>query len=417
MTCEIIAVGTELLLGGVANTDARDISQGLAETGIRCYFHTTVGDNPGRLKEALRIAKGRADIIITTGGLGPTCDDLTKQTVCEAFGLPLELHQPTWEKILSFFKAVGRPVTENNRQQAMIPVGGILLENDWGTAPGCGFQKDGLWVFMLPGPPKECRPLFQNCLMPILRSFSDTTIASRNIRVFGMGESAVEDRLRPLMEGSRNPTLAPYAQEGEVTLRVTASAATKEDAIALIDPMVSKVTALLGDVVYGVDTGALEEVVLTLLNSAGVRLAVAESCTGGLVSARLTSVPGASKRFLGGVVAYARSVKETLLGVDGQVIDRYGMVSEQVAAAMAEGVCKATSAELGLGITGLAGPSGDGSETPVGTVCIALCDARTGVATALTRNFGDERGRIRNMAALTALDMVRRLLTLPGILC
>lgn len=411
LICEIVAVGTELLLGSIANTDAQDISRGLAEAGIHCYYHTTVGDNPARLREALRIARERADIIITTGGLGPTCDDLTKQTVCEAFGVPLELHPGTWERILTFFRRIGKPVTENNKQQAMVPVGGMVFENEWGTAPGCGFERGGLSVFLLPGPPKECRPMFENCLMPVLRSFSGKTIASRNIQIFGMGESAVEDKLRPLMERSQNPTLAPYAKEGEVTLRVTASAETREEAYALIDPMVKTVKTLLGSVIYGVDVASLESVVLDLLNRNNVRLAAAESCTGGMVSSRLTGVPGASKRFVGGVVAYAREVKENILGVERAVIDEYGMVSEQVALGMASGVCRVTGAELGLGITGLAGPGGDGSDTPVGTVCLALFDARDGSSHTLTRNFGDERGRIRTMASLTALDMVRRHLT------
>ena len=412
LICEIVSVGTELLLGSIANTDARDISQGLAEAGIHCYYHTTVGDNPSRLREALRIARERADIIITTGGLGPTCDDITKQIACEMFGVELELHAGTWDRILSFFARIGKPVTENNRRQALTPVGGVVFENDWGTAPGCGFQTEGVWVFMLPGPPKECRPMFQNCLLPLLKSMSGKTIVSRNVHVFGMGESAVEDKLRPLMERSANPTLAPYAKEGEVTLRVTASAQTKEEALRVMEPVVAEVLALLGDVAYGVDAGSLESVVLDLLEKNNVRLAAAESCTGGMVAAKLTNIPGASKRFMGGAVAYAREVKEKVLGVPETVIDRHGMVSAEVALAMAQGVCAATGSELGLGLTGLAGPGSDGSEIPVGTVCVALYDARDGSHTALRRNFGDERARVRNMASLTALDMVRRKLSL-----
>ncbi|MCL1806263.1 MAG: competence/damage-inducible protein A [Oscillospiraceae bacterium] len=408
LVCEIIAVGTELLLGSIANTDAQDISQGLAEAGIHCYFHTTVGDNPARLSQALAVARERADIIITTGGLGPTIDDLTKQTVCEAFGVPLELHEGTWERILSFFRRIGKPVTENNRRQAMVPVGGVVFENDWGTAPGCGFQAGDTHIYMLPGPPKECRPMFANCLLPLLKSLTGATILSRNIKVFGMGESAVEDMLRPLMEKSSNPTLAPYAKEGEVTLRVTASAQSNEEAFRLTEPIVAEVLALLGGAAYGVDVDSLESVVLELLEANGVRLAAAESCTGGLVSAKLTAIPGASRFFLGGVVAYGRQVKENVLGVPEDLINKCGMVSGEVALAMARGVCKLTGAEIGLGLTGLAGPGGDGSNVPVGTVCIALFDARDRSHKEVTRNFGDERGRVRTMASLTALDMVRR---------
>ena len=407
--CEIIAVGTELLLGNIANTDAQDISQGLAEIGVHCYFHTTVGDNPERLRSALRIAKSRADIIITTGGLGPTYDDLTKQTVCAEFGVPLVLHEPTWRRIQEFFERVGRPVTQNNAQQAMLPEGGVILENSWGTAPGCGFEAGGVRVYMLPGPPRECLPMFRSCLMPHLRGLSDKTLVSRNIRIFGLGESAVEDKLRDIMESASNPTLAPYAKEGEVLLRVTASAATEEEAHALAEPMVARVCEIMGDVVYSTDGSTLEETVLRLLVERGLRLAVAESCTGGLIADRITGVPGASKSFMGGVVAYFTSVKTNLLGVPAALMERYGVVSPEVSSAMAQGVCKATGAELGLGVTGLAGPLGDGSDTPVGTVCITLHDARTGTDTTVTRNFGDSRHRVRIMASGTAIDMVRQL--------
>jgi nicotinamide-nucleotide amidase len=418
LVCEIVSVGTELLLGSIANTDARDISRGLAEVGIHCYYHTTVGDNHERLSEALRTAQSRADLIITTGGLGPTCDDITKQTVCQTFGVPLELHAETWGRILSYFERIGKPVTENNRQQAMIPQGGIVFENDWGTAPGCGFHvsggaetEGGVSVYLLPGPPKECMPMFNNCLMPLLREMSGTTIVSRNINVFGMGESAVEDKLRPIMESAVNPTLAPYAKEGEVTLRVTASAGTAEEAFILTEPMVAEVSCVLGDLVYGVDETSLAEVALKLLDGNGCRLAIAESCTGGLTSSHLTSVPGASKSFLGGVVAYATEVKTGLLGVPEETVAQYGSVSDEVALAMARGVCEATGAELGLGITGLAGPASDGSDVELGTVCIALYDRRDGSCEQVRRNFGDERGRVRNMSSLTALDFVRRKLT------
>jgi nicotinamide-nucleotide amidase len=412
LVCEIISVGTELLLGSIANTDARDISRGLAEAGIHCYYHTTVGDNEARLSEALHIARKRADIIITTGGLGPTCDDITKQTVCRTFDMPLELHGGTWERILRFFERIGKPVTENNRRQAMVPVGGVVFENDWGTAPGCGFAtNDGTSVYMLPGPPKECMPMFNNCLLPLLKDMSGTTIVSRNVNVFGMGESEVETTLRPLMESSRNPTLAPYAKEGEVTLRVTASAKTSEEAFRMTGPVVEEVKALLGEVVYGVDADSLASVVLNLLEKNNIKLAVAESCTGGMAAARLTGVPGASKSFLGGVVAYVKEVKIGLLNVPEATIAEYGSVSAEAALAMAQGICAATGAELGIGITGLAGPGSDGSGVELGTVCIALYDSRDGSYEKVKRNFGDERGRVRNMSSLTALDLVRKKLT------
>jgi nicotinamide-nucleotide amidase len=412
--CEIIAVGTELLLGGIANTNARDISRGLAEAGVHCYYHTTVGDNPERLTQALDIARKRAGIIITIGGLGPTYDDLTKQTVCSAFGVPLEIHEDTWRRILLFFERTGRPVTDNNRRQALVPAGGVVLQNNWGTAPGCGFRSGDTWVFMLPGPPKECLPMFEDCLLPVLKDMSPSTIVSRNICVFGMGESAAEDILRPLMERSVNPTLAPYAKEGELALRVTASARSKEEALKLTDPLISEVENLLGDVVYGVDAVSLEHTVAELLIRNGVRLAAAESCTGGLTAAKITAIPGASGCFSGGVVAYTRESKTGILNVSAEIINTHGMVSEETASAMARGICSLTGAELGLGITGLAGPDGDGSGVQIGTVCIALHDARGGTDSVLTRNFGDGRERVRNMACLTALDMVRKKLLTCG---
>jgi nicotinamide-nucleotide amidase len=413
LVCEIIAVGTELLLGSIANTDARDISRGLAEAGINCYYHTTVGDNRERLSEALRTARERADIIITTGGLGPTCDDITKQTVCDVFGVPLEMHQGTWERILRYFERVGKPVTENNRQQAMVPAGGAVFENDWGTAPGCGLQvKGGPLVYMLPGPPRECIPMFDKCLLPQLKEMSGSAIVSRNVNVFGMGESDAESILRPLMESSQNPTLAPYAKEGEVTLRVTASAQNQDEAFRLTVPVVEEVTRLLGDAVYGIDTTSLAQAVLSLLDESRLKLAVAESCTGGMLSSRLTAVPGASKSYLGGVVAYARELKPALLNVPEETLVKYGAVSGEVASAMARGVCGATGAELGLGVTGLAGPSCDGSGIALGTVCIALYDSRDGSCEEVVRNFGDERERVRNMSSLTALDLVRRKLAI-----
>ncbi|MCL2002489.1 MAG: competence/damage-inducible protein A [Oscillospiraceae bacterium] len=408
LNCEIIAVGTELLLGGIANTNARDISQGLAEAGIHCYYHTTVGDNPARLRGALLAAQKRADIIITTGGLGPTYDDITKQVVCETFGIPLELHGETWARITGYFDKIGRPATENNRRQALIPKGGEVFANDWGTAPGCGFRAGDTHIFMLPGPPKECRPMFEQRLLPLLKAMSPETIVSRQLRVFGMGESSAEDKLRPLMERLINPTLAPYAKEGEVALRVTASAPSEEEALRLIAPVEEEVKALLGGVVYGTDDDSLASVTLELLRREGASLAAAESCTGGIIASRLTGVPGASEVFMGGVVAYTREMKVNVLGVPEDVMDTHGVVSQEVALAMARGVCAVTGASLGLGVTGLAGPDGDGSPVPIGIVCIALYDSRDGTQTAQTRNFGDGRERVRLMASMTALDMARR---------
>ncbi|MCL2083425.1 MAG: competence/damage-inducible protein A [Oscillospiraceae bacterium] len=406
--CEIISVGTELLLGSIVNTDAQIIAQGLSDAGISCFTHTTVGDNPERLTAALQIARRRAGIIITTGGLGPTCDDLTKQTVCSEFGISLVHHEASWERIKEYFARIGRDVTENNAQQALLPENGTILENNCGTAPGCGFiSSDGVRVYMLPGPPDECRAVFQNSLLPILKDLSQQTFVSRNIRVFGIGEAETEDKLRDLMKKSQNPTLAPYAGQGEVLLRITASGKNHHDAYELTRPLVDKVCKILGENVYGVDTGGLECVVKEQLEANQLSLATAESCTGGLISAKLTDIPGISSCFFGGVVAYNAKAKTEMLGVSGECIKKFGIVSLETASAMAKGIAQLMGAEIGLGVTGLAGPDGDGSETPVGTVCIALYDARNDSSRAVKKLFGTERERVRLMSSKSALNMVR----------
>ena len=410
-TAEIISVGTELLLGSIANTDAQMISRELSGLGINVYYHTVVGDNPARLKAAVEIAKERADIIITTGGLGPTCDDLTKQTLAEAFGKRLGFHAPTAERIKNYFKErlhVGT-VTENNLQQAMLPENCTIFENDWGTAPGCAFQAERWHVLMLPGPPRECSSMFLSCAIPYLRGFSDGVILSRNIRIFGMGEAQVEDKLRARMLAMENPTLAPYAMEGEVLLRVTARAETEEEAEALLEPEVARLKDIFGQLIYGVDVDSLESVVLSLLKQKELTLAVAESCTGGILAKRLTDIPGASEVFLGGVVSYSEDAKNRLLGVPHQLLDNWGAVSREVAKSMAVGAMQTLGANLALAITGVAGPDQDDRNNPVGLVYVALAAKDNVWACAL--HLGSDRSRIRNRAAGHALDMLRRYLT------
>ena len=267
MNCEILSVGTELLLGSTVNTDAADLSVMLAEMGVNVYWHSVVGDNPVRLREAVNIARGRADLIVTTGGLGPTCDDLTKNVLAEAFGLSMEYHPEEEAYIRARLAANGRPFTENNLQQAWLPAGSDVLHNDWGTAPGCAFEAGGVTVVMLPGPPRECDSLFRHVARPWLaaRAADGGAIVSRNLRIFGLGESDVEDRLRMRMLAMRNPTLAPYAKEAEVILRVTAKAASAAEAAALCEPEVERLRQELGSYVYGVDEPSLEALCLRLL--------------------------------------------------------------------------------------------------------------------------------------------------------
>ena len=410
-TVEILSVGTELLLGNIANTDAQTLSQGLSELGLNVYYHTVVGDNPQRAREAVAIAKKRADIIITTGGLGPTCDDLTKNVLAEAFGKKLVFDEPSAERIRSYFAKTKRPMTDNNLQQAMLPEGCTVLANDWGTAPGCAFQAEGVHVIMLPGPPSECRPMFQYRAKPYLQSLSEGVIASHTLKLFGIGESAMEAQLRDQMNAMSNPTLAPYAKEGECELRVTAKAPTDAEAQALLKPTVEQVKALFGSKVYGVDVSSLEEVVEGLLREKGMTIGVAESCTGGLMAKRLTDVAGASQVFLGGIVSYTNQVKAGMLHVPQHLLDQFGAVSPEVALAMAEGARKALGCDIALATTGVAGPDKDDWDNEVGTMFVAIATPEGTHVRPLKLGSRPVRARLRTQTAHHAFDLARRYLT------
>ena len=410
-TVEILSVGTELLLGNIANTDAQTLSQGLSALGLNVYYHTVVGDNPQRVRQAVDVAKGRADVIITTGGLGPTCDDLTKNVLAEAFGKQLVFDETSAQRIRTHFARIGRTMTENNMQQAMLPEGCTIFANDWGTAPGCAFQADGVHVIMLPGPPSECGPMFQYRAVPYLQQLSEGVIASHTIKLFGIGESSVEAQLRQQMNAMTNPTLAPYAKEGECELRVTAKAATAEEAQALLQPTVDQIKALFGSKVYGVDVPSLEAVVEDLLRQKGMTLGTAESCTGGLMAKRLTDVPGASQVFKGGVVSYTNEVKHGVLGVPQDMLDRFGAVSAPVAAAMAEGARRALGCDVALSSTGVAGPDRDDRGNEVGTMFVAIATAEGTHVKELHLGTRPVRARLRTQTASHAFDLARRYLS------
>ena len=408
---EILAVGTELLLGNITNTNARDLSQALAGLGIGVYWHTVVGDNPGRLREAVEIAKRRADILITTGGLGPTYDDLTKQTVSAAFGKKLVLHPEIADEIRDIYRSrfhVRMP--ENNLQQAELPEDCVVFDNPVGTAPGCAFQAEGVHVLMLPGPPIELRTMLERCALPYLRKLSGEVFVSRDIMTFGMGESAIEELLRARMETMENPTLATYAKPSEVRLRATARAENETAAEALLAPVVEGVRGLLGDIVYGVDVAGLEYVCVEGLKQRGWTLATAESCTGGRLAARLTAIPSVSSVYRGGAVTYWTSVKRELLGVPADLLDQYGAVSEETARAMAEGVCRATGAEAGVSVTGVAGPDPDERGVPVGTVYVGLHTPEGTVCRPLRLGAHRNREQLQNLASNHAFDLLRRIL-------
>ena len=409
MNAEIIAVGTELLLGETVNTDAADVARLLSELGINVYWQTVVGDNRRRLEQSVALARTRADIIITTGGLGPTCDDLTKEVVAGAFGLKLVLNEAEEARLRGLYRERNSYMTENHLQQVMLPEGCTVLQNDWGTAPACAFEKDGCLVIMLPGPPLECGPLLQYRVRPLLEARSDSLILSHSVKIFGIGEGTMEYRLRDLMNEMTNPTLAPYAKEGECLVRVTAKAKTAGEAEAMIAPWVERVQRELGEFAYGVDTPNIQTCAMELLMQQGKTIAVAESCTGGLVGDLMTNVPGASGVFKGGVIVYTDEMKARLLGIDPAYIAQHGAVSREVAIAMAERARQTLGADLALSATGLAGPAGDGVHT-VGTVFVALAAPE---GTYVRRLYKDKWGRerIKHAAANHAFDMVRRYLT------
>ena len=410
-TVEILSIGTELLLGNIVNADAQMLSQGLSELGLNVYYHTVVGDNPTRARDAVEIAKNRADIIITTGGLGPTCDDLTKNVLAEAFGKKLLFHEESALRIRAHFECIGRPFTENNLQQAMLPEGCEVLTNDWGTAPGCAFESEGTHVIMLPGPPSECTPMFRFRAVPYLQRLSEGVIASHTLKFFGIGESLVESRLREQMNTMTNPTMAPYAKEGECELRITAKAPTDEEAQTLLKPAVEEVKALFGDLVYGVDVTSLEQTVFSLLKEKSMTIGCAESCTGGLIAKRLTDLSGVSSVFKGGIVSYTNEIKHKLLNVPQALLEEHGAVSAPVAAAMAEGARAALGCDIALSSTGVAGPDKDDRGNEVGTMFVAIATPEGTYVRPLHLGNRPMRGRLRTQTASNAFDLARRWLS------
>ena len=403
---EILCVGTEILLGHITNTDARDISEMLSKIGINVKYHTVVGDNPERLRRCVEIAKNRADILITTGGLGPTCDDLTKQILADAFGKKLVKSETEAQGLYEYIRT-GRGLTPNTYSQALVPEGCEIFHNLWGTAPGCAFEAEGKHVLMFPGPPKECVPMFRHYALPYLKKLSDEVIVSHSLQIFGIGESAVDDLFADEMNRMTNPTMAPYAKECDCLLQITAKAGSEAEAEAMIAPVAAHVREKLGELIYGEDIECLEQAVMALLQEKKLTFATAESCTGGDIARRFTELPGASAFFKGGVVSYTNEVKTALLGVDAQLLEEKTAVCREVAAAMAEGVRARLGTDLAVSVTGLAGPDGDGVHE-VGTVFIGLAASdgtwvrETHMGTFRTRSF------IRRMAGNHAFDMMRR---------
>lgn len=412
-SAEILCVGTEILLGDIINTNAAYLSQRLAELGIPVYHQSVVGDNPKRLADELSAAFDRADLVIMTGGLGPTCDDLTKETVASLFGYPLVMDDEALDFIKTYFKNRGIKMTKNNEKQALVPEGCIVFHNDCGTAPGMaiegveGSRLEGRAAILLPGPPREMKAMFEKSALPYLKSRTSSTLVSKNVQLLGIGESTAESILRPLIDESLNPTIAPYAKAGEVRMRVTARAKTSDEASAMCDALIEKIRATeVGRFIYGIDVGSVENAVLLKLRAEGKTLATAESCTGGFIAKRLTDIPGSSDVFVGSAVTYANEAKIKMLGVKPETLEKWGAVSEAVAIEMADGIRRALGADVGISTTGIAGPGGGTDEKPVGTVWIAISTEKGTRARLLTLSPQRDRDYIRTVSGTNALSLV-----------
>ena len=409
MIAEVLSVGTELLLGQTIDTNAAALSKTLSALGINLYYRATVGDNPGRLREALEAAFSRADVVITIGGLGPTMDDLTKETVCSVLGVETAVNADQDARLHEIAERRGFNVPPSFYKQAVLPVDGQgkAVPNPNGTAPGVWAEKNGKIAVCLPGPPNEFLPMVEQSVAPWLAERmggARTVIKSQTLRIIGVGESVAEDTVKDLMN-SDNPTVAPYAKLGECHLRVTARAESDEAALAIIAPVEAEIRRRLGDAVYGINSETLEYACVQLLKQSRAHVATAESCTGGLVAQRITSISGSSEVFNMGFVTYSNQAKQQLVGVPADLIIQQGAVSEEVARAMAEGARRVAGAEYGVGITGIAGPGGGTDEKPVGLVYIAVAaPAQTLVA---RQQFPGARDTVRQRSAQFALAMLR----------
>lgn len=407
MNAEIISVGTEIILGDILNTHSQYLSQELAHLGINVYYQTAVGDNDKRFTSILKTAISRSDLIILTGGLGPTTDDITKEVACELLGVKCYLDENILNKIKTYFEKSGRIMSNNNTKQAMVPENSIVLENNCGTAPGFIINKDGKTVVLLPGPPRELRPMFEEKVKPYLKYNSKDVIVSKNVRVFGIGESDLEPKISKIVK-QINPTVALYAKEGEVLIRVTSKSSDEKQANLLIDKTIDELYSILGNYIYGINKESLQQVLVEELIKQNKTIATAESCTGGMLASKLTQISGVSAVFNMGVITYENWVKRDLIDVTDDSLSKYGAVSQEVATEMAVGLAKKSNADFSVSITGIAGPSGGSKEKPVGTVYIAVCHKQK--VWCKRYNFArnkNEREYIRNLACLNAMNMVR----------
>lgn len=409
MNAEIIAVGTELLLGQIVNTNAQFLAQELASLGMGVYYHTVVGDNLQRLVQAFQQAWERSQVVILTGGLGPTTDDITRDGVALALHRPLGFHEDVWQEIVGQMWRTNRPIPENNRRQAMVPQGATVLPNPRGTAPGLAIAEGDHLAVLLPGPPREMQPMFVDYVRPLLlERIGHGVILSRSLRVIGIGESALEEQIADLIAAQSNPTIAMYASLGELQIRITAKAEDEAVAQGLIAPIEAAIRQRIGSAVYGVDADTLPGVLGQLLQERSYQIALAESCTGGLLGSMITDVPGSSEYFGAGYITYSNHAKHSMLGVPLELIAEHGAVSAACAEAMAAGARRASGADVGIAITGIAGPDGGTAEKPVGTVYIAVVAPEGALVEKLA--LRGERAAIRARSAKTAMNLARLLL-------
>ncbi|NOW06796.1 competence/damage-inducible protein A [Clostridium beijerinckii] len=408
MKAEIIAIGTEILLGDIINSNAQYLAQELAALGIDMYYQQVVGDNEIRIMHAFDEAYSRSDIIITTGGLGPTDDDITKEVAAKYFNKELIEDENSTKKIRDYFKFRERAMTQNNLKQGLIPEGATVINNNNGTAPGVIMEDDNKIMIILPGPPKEMKPMFEESVKPYLQEKSDSILVSRVVKILGIGESAVAEEIKDLIDAQTNPTIAPYAKDVGVMLRITAKAATKDEALKLIEPIEEEIKNRLGDNVYATEDINIEEVVARLLIEKKLTISTAESCTGGMIASYLINYPGISEVFLEGAVTYSNEAKHNRLGVNNDILNQYGAVSEETAREMAIGIAKTANTDVSIVTTGIAGPEGGTLEKPVGLVFIGVYVH--GKVTIKKCLFKGDRNKVRLQATITGLDMLRRIL-------
>ncbi len=407
MTVELISVGTELLLGNIVNTNAAYLSEQCATLGLSCYFQSVVGDNEERLSLTLKCAMERADIVILSGGLGPTEDDLTKETAAKVCGRKLVTCDMWMERIAEYFAARNVTPTENNWKQALVPKDAIVLDNPNGTAPGLIIEEKNTKVILLPGPPNELIPMFEASVRPYLEKLTPGVLYSQTVKICGQGESVVETAIKDLIDAQTNPTLATYAKTGEVHIRVTASADTEKAAQKLTKPLVKELKMRFGQDVYTTEENVtLEKAVMDLLIANKLTVTCAESCTGGLLAARLVNVPGISEVLKSGVVTYSNKAKRKYLGVKKSTLDKHGPVSKQTAQEMAKGAAQVSKCDVAVAVTGVAGPDGGTKEKPVGLVYIA-CYVK-GKVTVSEYHFSGNRSKVRESAVAAALILMRR---------